>query len=352
MNFDTSLIRLSSERLVGIEIEMDSGSSEYRPPVGLTDWQAQPDGSLRNGAEWVLTPAKPFNSVLPAIQRFDAAVTAARTNMETRGSMHVHVQTPDLTPEQATFLCRLYTHFQREIDMLVAPSRRSGSSMYCKSHPINMTVLEWKRLFNWSYMTTNRVKRGERYWTVNCQPMSVINPSLRSVEFRQAGPSRKSCNIYGWVSFCVALVEIASNYSGNGESSIRDYTLPAPALKDFIDSKLPFSGVSEWVTWRTNYINQPATPELIEKALAVLTRPHGIHHVSRQLNIPLPVAKTVCSAAVAAGKARLLSCGKRYESTVPSSSLLAEENALMKSDLAARRRPRVRRAAASQVETV
>jgi len=289
MEFDLNTIRLDDSRLLGIEIELDSGNTEFRRPVGLTGWHETDDGSLRNGYEYVMA-ATPFNRARPLIQDFDDKVTAARTNVESRGSMHVHVQAHDLTPEHALTLCHLYTRYQRDIDMLVAPSRRSDKRyVYCKPHPAELTLSQWKETFKWDSKASSRegAKRGDRYWTVNCQPMSVDRAASRSVEFRQGGPTRKAVNIYGWASLCVALVKI-SKLGG----SVSDFQ--SPNLVALLRNSLPRSGVAEWVQWRTEYLNQPVTPELVEKAVEALNRYHGIHHVSRCLNIPLPVAKAVC----------------------------------------------------------
>ncbi len=206
--------------------------------------------------------------------------------------MHVHVQAHDMTPTQAHNLCRLYSRFQADIDLLVADSRKSHAGhTYCKPLPYALTVTQWENMFNWRSKVDNRcaAKRGDRYWTVNCQPMSIVDPTLRSIEFRQQSATRKAVNIYGWVSLCVMLVELSRSVC---EDDLPQRITLAELLRDYPAA----TGIAEWVQWRSQYLSQSPTDALIAQAVAVLRNYHGIHHVSRHLNVPLPVAKAVCEA--------------------------------------------------------
>lgn len=315
-HFDCASIDFYSERLVGIEVELDSGSTEFRAPTDLSGWTPTRDGSLSNGMEYVLSPALPFHRVLTAIKNFDERVTAARTNITSRGSLHVHVQAHDLTPEHALNLCLIYNRFQSDINALVADSRKSTKNhTFCKPLPSGLTLDRWKDMFNWNAKVNSRAeaKRGNRYWTVNCQPMSITDVSLRSVEFRQQSATRKASNIYGWVALCAALVGLSKICSSS--------TIPNGYWLDEWLSLYPScDGVAKWVRWRRDYLSQAPTDTLIEQAVAVLRNFHGIHHVSRHLNVPLPVAKAICEAGRARGL--IVAEGLLYRATNPSSSTI------------------------------
>ena len=336
--FDYTQIAYCSSRLVGIEVELDSGSTPFRAPTELPEWEATRDRSLSNGMEYVLTPALPYNRVLPAIKNFDDRVTAARTNITSRGSLHVHVQAHDMSPTQAHNLCRLYSRFQADIDLLVADSRKSNRNhTFCKPLPVALTVMQWGNMFNWQSKVETRqaAKRGNRYWTVNCQTMSIVDPALRSVEFRQQSATRKAANIYGWVSLCVVLVELSRTSDVNGIP-------PRMTLAELLQEYPAASGVAEWVQWRSQYLSQTPTDALIQQAVGVLRSYHGIHHVSRHLNVPLPVAKAVCEAGRARGL--LVAEGLRYRASAPlprqnSLTQLQEENLRLRRLLMERREP-------------
>jgi hypothetical protein len=168
--------------------------------------------------------------------------------------------------------------------------------------------------------------------------MSVVDPALRSVEFRQQSATRKAVNIYGWVSLCVVLVELS-------RSVCVDELPQLISLAEALRLYAAAPGVAEWVVWRSHYLSQPPTDALIQQAVGVLRNYHGIHHVSRHLNVPLPVAKAVCEAGRARGL--LVAEGLRYRATTPSAATprhnnlvqLQEENLRLRALLMERSEP-------------
>jgi len=290
-----------STRLVGLELEFDAGRTTFTPPILPAGWVGHSDGSLRNGQEYVLEPAVPLSLALPYIRAFDDAVTRAKTNVSKSGGYHVHVQAHDLTHDHLFRLVQIYTHFQRTINGLVGASRRNNT--FCPPYDGSITKERLVEMFSLHRPAASRgaAKGSRQYSVINLAMCRCANVMERSAEFRQGSTSRKAINVFGWASFVTCLVDLAQTdlfheyMSGDGRASL-------VGLAKLLHQFSPASGISQWVKWRHEYMNEDATPELIERVIRELRDPHGIFHISRQLNINLALAKKTAEAAVAAGR--------------------------------------------------
>lgn len=309
-----------SNRLVGLELELDAGNTRLALPESTpAGWSQKSDGSLHNGYEYVLEPAIKLRNVLPIIQAFDKAFNDAHTNVGTRGGYHVHVQSDDLTVDDAYSLVKLYTHFQPIINHLVGPSRRNNS--YCPPYANGVTREQVIQKFRLNTSASNRydAKCSRSYSVINLAMMRCTDPAERSVEFRQGSPSKRTENIFGWACFVVALTDIAKN------AVYVEHTMETPptlarlvnCVKDFEANSRGISGVAGWIEWRHDYMNAKPTDEQVAKAVELAaTRPIGIYGIARALDINNVLAKAIVTEAVSRRLLRETTVGdqKRFAS--------------------------------------
>lgn len=307
--------RYPSRRLIGIELEVDAGSTKLNLPQHHPGWTKQTDGSLRNGYEFILNPPLPLESSSDTVKNFLDALDKARANTTKRGGLHVHVQAHDYDSHfnDAFSLVRLYTHFQEVINSLVGKSR--VGNQYCPAYRANVTKREVIDMFSLNMPASGRgdAKSSRAYSVVNLAMLRCRNPHDRTVEFRQGSPSKRFECVWGWASLMVCLVDMAK------EPVVMTHELmeQRPTLENFIElikfheARVGSTDVGNWVKWRYDYMNEAPTEELIVKAVACIGRtPRGLFHISRQLEINLALAGRVMEAAE---QRQLVSSIRSYE---------------------------------------
>ena len=298
----------NSKRLVGLELELDCGrAGETRLPSEIEGWKNIADGSLSAGArEFILDPPHKFFEFTKHVEKFDAAVKTARTNIGKKGGFHVHVGAHDISLDQALAVTRLYCHFQPAINRLVGPSRieDESCSKWCKPFSAGLSRYAIIQRFKLDEPLASRQlpmgQRALRYWAVNLMFMRCANPKHRSIEFRQGSPSRRTINIVGWACFCAALVEIARM------PELTKLALATPAtvkdLAEFItthEGEFDGKGIGAWVEWRDGWLNGELDVDKLLRRLArnMTYAPHGLFFISRTLNLPLSQTKRFCKIA-------------------------------------------------------
>lgn len=308
-----------SLRLIGLEIEMDAGGTELRLPEQTTPgWTRQSDGSLRNGIEMILNPPLTITNATPVVKQFSDDVNRSRTNTCKRGGFHVHVQVPDYDLHHAGNLARLYAHFQVEINRLVGKSRVGNT--YCPAFSEEPTDDQLSRMFTLGTSADSResAKSARIYKVVNFAMMRCSRPVQRTVEFRQGSTTKRFECIIGWAAFCMALVDSATH-----EDIARSYlAIPASwtGLVNLIHETERLVGaqhVAEWVTWRRQYLEELPTDEMVSRAVASMGRsPHGIFHVSRILDVNLPLSERILETASSRGLVTKI--GSKYQANFAS----------------------------------
>lgn len=296
-------ITYGSERLVGLELELDSGNTEFREPRVPTGWQKKSDGSLRRGYEYVLEPPLPCNAVEPKIVAFCNAVTEAHTNIGTRGGFHIHVQAADYDLQRGEFwnIVQLYRHFQPVIDGMVGKSRTNNQ--FAPHISANATRQSVINQFSLDSLADNRydARYSRSYSVVNLAMLRCRVLAQRSVEFRQLSPSRKVENVLGWTKLLCAFVDIAAKRDFGPE-------LRAPktlaGLCAVLETRFPGTNLAEWTRWRHGYMNEEPNADHLSAVVQACRSPHGIYHISRQLNVNLPLALRIAEAAVRANLLR------------------------------------------------
>lgn len=307
-----------STRLLGCELELDLGRTQDRAtfPRVPQGWAQHCDGSLTNGTEIVLEPPVTLVDALPRVKEFSEVYSHVNT-LKT-GGFHVHVQCADWggagLKRNSGNLARLYHHFQEQINCLLGKSRHNNR--YCPPYEHRVTDAEIVAMFRLDSAATTResAKSARCYSVVNFAMARCTTPAHRSIEFRQGSITKRFECIVGWMTFCLAMVDIA------GKPDFQSW-LALPATWDRFCAMLRdqeravgAEHLVEWVKWRKDYLNEPATPELVEKACECMgTAPRGVFHVSRKLDINLALTERVLEAAVSAGK--LTKSGTKYQAS-------------------------------------
>ena len=325
---DAPLPVYESTRLIGLELEYDSGSTVFRSPENIPNWPAKYDGSLNNGREFVLEPAVAYNELMPHVKTFCDAFDPIKIGLTSRGGYHVHVQVGDYTHTHAYRLARIYTHFQEVINQLLAKSR--ANNRFCPPFQLDeLTQASLVDEFDLDRLSTTRAEaKGSRaYRTVNFAMMRCQNPQLRSVEFRQGSPSKRFSNIYGWATLTVALTEMAIND--------QTYTLSTqlnPDLEGFLtllnhwEGQVCAKNLVKWVQWRHEIMNHAPTPEMVTQLLAYLALgSRGLFSIATHLDINYPTATRLLEYALRMQDSQVERVGNRYRLTRVSDDLAQED---------------------------
>lgn len=295
-------------RLVGVEIELDASSTAPVHTVDVSGWERRGDGSIRRGWEYVMAIPQPYTVARDFIRRFCATATDKKIYAGKRGSTHVHVQAHDLTHWQMYALSKFYWECREFIGRLVPPSRNANS--YCPIKDpgrLDAFVQSW----NLGHHYANREEAcrppggmisgffaQHRYNAVNLSPVRVANPLHRSVEFRQGGASTRFASSYGWTSFCVALVELASKVTAN--SLIETPT----TWSSFVGMIAKFdTRLADWLEWRTDYLYRTPTEEDLAAVIDAMGdgRDYGLFTVSRRADLSLNVGRMALETLVSRG---------------------------------------------------
>lgn len=295
-----------SQRLIGIELEVDAGSTKLNLPSSHPGWSKKSDGSLRNGFEFVLEPALPLSDASDVVKNFLDALDKARANTSKRGGLHVHVGVSDYDSNNndghndAYSLVKLYSRYQSVIDSLVGKSRVGNS--YCPPYRQGITKREVIDLFmlNHSASSRNDARTSRAYSVVNLAMLRCRSSELRSVEFRQGSPSKRFECVWGWTTLMVCLVDMA-----RCPVVMTHELIEAPAtLENFIalikfhEERVGSTNVGNWVQWRYDYMNEQPTDEQVLKAVSLMGRnPRGLFHVSRVMEINLALAGRIMDVA-------------------------------------------------------
>jgi hypothetical protein len=283
---------------MGLELEFDAGRTTFTKPDTIpSGWSEKCDGSLGNGMEYVLARPIQLRNLYPKVEEFDVAFNAAKTNCSTKGGFHVHVQVADYSHDDALALAKLYTHFQSVINGMVGASR--VDNYFCPPYPHTITKSGLVNKFRLDSPTSSRgsAKGGRSYSVINFAMMRCTDPDQRTAEFRQGSPSKRKENIFGWTCFVTALVDVVKSralweQSMEIEPTLENLCWTMSQLEPIVQAV----NLSSWVSWRWNYLNEKPTPELISRAVQIVSqKPHGIglFGLSRAMDTNLAVAKRV-----------------------------------------------------------
>jgi hypothetical protein len=271
------------------------------------------DGSLRNGREFVMEPPVPFDASMAAIKAFCDAFDNVKMGLSPRGGYHVHVQAHDYTTADCARLVLLYTHFQSVINELLAKSRTDNH--YCE-------VFSDEEAGEESLISTFGLNRpassrgeakGSRHTKViNLAMMRCTTPEHRSIEFRQASPSKRFANVYGWCTLVVALTEIAKS-----ETHVYNAMMYPKTLNGFCkvisnwETHSCSTNLEAWVRWRHEIMNAPVDPAMVTRLVEYLEgHTRGLYSIATALDINYPTASRLIEAGCRSGQ--VVRVGAKY----------------------------------------
>jgi len=300
-----------SRRLLGLELEFDAAGAAFHKPLVPNGWESKPDGSLNNGEEYVLEPPLPVIEARAAVETFSAEVTKAKMHLGQKGGFHIHVQIHDYTQDDAARLAQLYWKFQDQINLLVAPSRRTKPTPNSNATPYDEDRKPTKEFlvqsFNLNEQANNRVeaKLARQKMVLNFAMMRCRRAMERTVEFRQPSPSKKTINIYGWAVFATGLVELARNeriakrYIDTRRATWKYFLAMCRRVEKLYGAR----DLVNWVKWRRDYLNNmPGTDKAHKLYGLLVSKPHGLFYIARKLNINVTAAKQLVASEVSKGR--------------------------------------------------
>jgi hypothetical protein len=201
---------LLAEGLVGCVAE-PYGHDGDRRTNGITSrrhWKVVPDGSISRGWELVSPPMSGFDGKRQ-LEIVTQALRDAGASVGSSTGLHVHHDARRLTSKQIGNAVALYTLHQREIDMLVSPSRRNLRWCAPNDYRRLADVVENGGFIQPTEMFVLAIapNAGFRYRAVNVR--AWIDHG--TVEFRQHQGSLNARKIWDWVVFTQLFVTTAAN---------------------------------------------------------------------------------------------------------------------------------------------
>lgn len=299
---------------MGLELEYDAGSTQFVEPSLPSGWVSKMDGSLRNGREFVMEPPVPFDASMAAIKEFCDAFDGVRMGLSPRGGYHVHVQSHDYTLADCVRLARLYTRFQSVINELLAKSRTNNH--YCAVFSEEETQLDGLvHIFglNSPAIDRSQAKGSRRTKVINFAMMRCNTLEHRSIEFRQASPSKRFANVYGWCALVVALTDIAKSEMHTYNATMQPKTLNGfcKVISDW-ETHTASTNLEAWVRWRHEIMNAPVDPAMVARLVEYLNSSNnrGLYSIATALDINYPTATRLLEAACQSGQ--VVRVGSKY----------------------------------------
>lgn len=93
---------------IGIEVELEGGGNLKLLPSIPKYWKAKPEGSLRNGMEYVLARPTPMSELPAALEEFKLSMDASKPKKTIRCSTHIHVNVLDKTVREVYNILAFY----------------------------------------------------------------------------------------------------------------------------------------------------------------------------------------------------------------------------------------------------
>lgn len=303
-----------SSRLVGVELEYDAGSTRFVEPTLPSGWASKMDGSLNNGREFVMEPPVPFDTAAMTIQTFCDAFDGVKMGLSPRGGYHVHVQVDDYTHTDCYRLVKLYTHFQAVINELLAKSR--SDNRYCavfRDDEVRESYLVEAFGLNRPADSRMQAKSSRHTKVINLAMVRCATPAHRTVEFRQASPSKRFANVYGWCTFVVVLTDIAKAASHFNTAIGMPRTLDGLCqVLSRWESTMGATNLEAWVRWRHEIMNAPVDPVMVTRLVEYLNNSsnRGLYSIAAALDINYPTATRLLEAACQSGQ--IVRVGTKY----------------------------------------
>ena len=179
----------------GVEVEIE-GVGDAKELAG---WNIVPDHSLRNqGAEYVSKVGKRVHNLYPMLEQLFSHARAASWQTSDRTSIHVHINTQNITMEQLNSLVILYTIFERSLFTFACDERRSN--IFCVPLEYCMTV--------GNHSMRHLVDNTAKYAAMNLHAVREKG----TVEFRQMSTSFDEEKVFLWVLLLALIKRAAAHF--------------------------------------------------------------------------------------------------------------------------------------------
>lgn len=209
---------INSERLVGIEIELENFNLKATPSAYV--WREVGDGSLRNnGAEYVSSPIAACDAPKAL---YDLLVVCLHDQccFGPRTSSHVHVNVQDLSANQVKQIVQLYCVFEKVLFNFVGKGR--AKNIYCV--PLYDTSL--MREFN-----TRRIGPITEVWSKYTGLNLIPLREKGTLEFRHMHGSNDPVKLSRWIRIILRLFD----YVLDPKFSARDFDKTMQAIGPHFD---------------------------------------------------------------------------------------------------------------------
>jgi Putative amidoligase enzyme len=169
------------------------------------NWKVVTDGSLHggNGMEFVSPPLE-GEAGLEQVAKVCRAIVAAGGTVNHHCGLHVHVGMRRQTAAEIKSILEVYNRYEPVLDMVMPPSRRGSSNVFCKS--LNDDIRSVRALNDVSEIVRHFQRRygsSARYFKVNVQSLTRHG----TIEFRQHSGTIDETKVVNWARFCLKLVD-------------------------------------------------------------------------------------------------------------------------------------------------
>lgn len=160
-------------------------------------WKIVYDSSIHvyNGVGFELVSPKLYGQAgLAEIRKVCQVLNGLGMTVNKSCGLHVHHDASDYKTKHLERIVKFYARSEKQIDLIMAPSRRGDTNTYCRSLSQVITYSDTDRI----------VLRGQsRYYKLNIQSYYRHG----TVEFRQHQGTVDADKIIAWVAFTQAIVE-------------------------------------------------------------------------------------------------------------------------------------------------
>lgn len=216
---------------VGVELEVEgkrlSEGTYFSSWPTVSGWVAKPDGSLRNGIEYVFRTPNKLEARLE--KKIVALVDALKDNCADdsyRTSNHIHINALRLTPLEVANVVMSYWLVEDIVSDLWGEERKGNT--YCtrvKDIPnINkfVKIFQKGRIFGFNKLPGYNNDPLGRYYGLNLSAISKFG----SIEFRGMRGTIDADNIINWVKTCHHIVNVSS----------KKYKTPLQIFENFLNT--------------------------------------------------------------------------------------------------------------------
>lgn len=197
--------------VMGLEIETENckhNQNRYMDMLTPLGWTVTVDGSLRGerAFEFISLPMQ-HTHLVPKLQEFFGLTGFTDQNYTDRCSVHVHVNCTNLTIDQLSTFCLVYSIFEEVLFEFVGNNR--DSNIYCI--PWNQCRYNQKLVTNLQEHLNVVPRQWQKYTAVNLVPLSNIG----TVEFRHMHGTANVGKLTQWLSVIGALFEysVTNNFN-------------------------------------------------------------------------------------------------------------------------------------------